>query len=451
MKKVSVIAAAVASTLAAGAFAADVDFHGYARAGVGLSGEGSHATYEKVKLGRLGNEDDLYAEIGLNAELYKKDDVTFNIESLVAYGQAGNNNWEGNSNALRVMNVQAKGLMESDKEAVLWAGQRYYQRKDIHITDFYFLDTSGGAGGGIENLSVGGGKLSVAVMHDDGSQSVKDGKTLKLSTAGEASLKACDGDLKCEMDIKNNSANYEETDAFKDETVSGYTLDLRYAGIDLWEDANLELAVAYDFASEAKDQTVLADDGVLLTAVLGQGLSNGFNQTVLQYGTASYGAQMATYGAGGWYDRSGKNNDADGYRLINWGVVGLGDAWELGHVVMFAQASDAFAKIGGVEATGDITAYNAVIRPVYKWDEHMKTVFEAGYFYDEMDVNGGGENKAAGSKLTVAQAWSAGSSFWARPEIRVYGSYFMDHEADSFASNTDDSEFSVGIQMEAWW
>lgn len=408
MKKISVITAAVATTLSAGAFAADVDFHGYARGGVGLSGEGSHVTYEKNKVGRLGNEDDLYAEIGLNAELYNKDDVTFNLETLVAYGQAGNNNWEGNSNALRVMNVQAKGLFESDKEAVLWAGQRYYQRKDIHITDFYFLDTSGGAGGGIENLSVGGGKLSVAVMHDDGTQTVDDGTAYVL----------------------------------KDETVSGYTLDLRYAGINLWENANLELAVAYDFASEAKNQNVQADDGVLLTAVIGQGLSNGFNQTVLQYGTASYGKQMATYGGGGWYDRTGGNNDADGFRIINWGVTGLGESWELGHVVMYAQASDT--------NDGDITAYNAVVRPVYKWDENMKTVFEAGYFADETKKSGTTKD-ASGSKLTVAQAWSAGSSFWARPEIRVYGSYFMDHEADSFAKGTDDSEFSVGIQMEAWW
>lgn len=442
MKKVSVIAAAVAATLSAGAFAADVEFHGYSRAGVGLSGEGSHVTYEKNKVGRLGNEDDLYAEIGLNAELYNKGDVSFKLESLVAYGQAGNNNWEGNANALRVMNVQAKGLIDSDKDAVLWAGQRYYQRKDIHITDFYFLDTSGGAGGGIENLSLGGGKLSVAVMHDDGSQQVVDGKTLKLSAAGEANLKACNGDLKCEMDVKNNSANYEETDAFKDETVSGYTLDVRYAGIDLWENANLELALAYDFASEAKGQTVAADDGLLLTAVIGQGLSNGFNQTVLQYGTSSYGKQMATYGGGGWFDRSGGNNDADGFRIINWGVTGLGDAWELGHVVMYAQANDT--------DDGDITAYNAVVRPMYKWDENMRTIFEAGYFADETK-SGGTTTDASGSKFTVAQAWSAGSSFWARPEIRIYGSYFMDHEADSFANKTDDSEFSVGIQMEAWW
>ncbi|MEZ9232123.1 maltoporin LamB [Vibrio amylolyticus] len=430
MKKVSLIAAAVAASLSAGAFAADVDFHGYARGGVGLSGEGSHVTYEKNRVGRLGNEDDLYAEIGLNAELYNKDDVTFKLESLVAYGQAGNNNWEGNANALRVMNVQAQGLF-SDKEAVLWAGQRYYQRKDIHITDFYFLDTSGGAGGGIENISLGGGKLSLAVMHDDGSQKVDDG-TEFVFDADQCTGTGTPADDSC----------YKEQAKTKDETVSGYTFDMRYAGIDLWDGANLELALAYDFASEAEGQTVAADNGVLLTAVLGQGLDNGFNQTVLQYGTAAYGHQMATYGGGGWYNRTDNNNDADGFRIINWGVKGFGESWEVGHTVMFAQASDT--------ADGDITAYNAVVRPVYKWDDHMKTVFEAGYFADETK-KGGSTTDASGSKLTVAQAWSAGSSFWARPEIRVYGSYFMDHEANSFANKTDDTEFSVGIQMEAWW
>ncbi len=405
MKKVSVIAAAVAATLSAGAFAAPVDFHGYARAGVGMSashdGEG-HVTTDKKKVGRLGNESDLYAEIGLNAELYNNNDVTFKLESLVAYGENGNNNWEGTSPALRVMNVQAKGLLE-DKDAVLWAGQRFYQRKDVHITDFYFLDTSGGAGAGIENLSMGEGKLSLAVMHDDGSQ---------------VTGKDADG-----KDIK--------------ETVSGYTFDARYAGIQLWDDANLELALAYDFASEAEGQTVAADDGVLFTAVLGQGLDNGFNQTVLQIGTNAYGSQMVNYGGGGWYDRSGAGNDTTGFRLINWGVVGLNDAWELGHVVMYAQAD--------ADST-DLTAMNAVVRPVYKWDEHMKTIFEVGYFNDAVE----GDTTASGSKLTVAQAWSAGSSFWARPEIRVYGSMLMDHENDSFAGG-DDSEFTVGVQMEAWW
>lgn len=431
MKKISLIAAAVAATLSAGsAFA--VDFHGYARAGVGLSGDnGQNVSTNKAKVGRLGNEDDLYAEIGLGQELYNNDGVSFYLDSLVAYSADGNNNWEGQEPALREMNVQAKGLIASDKEAVLWAGQRYYQRKDIHITDFYFLDTSGGAGGGIENLSVGSGKLSVAVMHDDGSQKVANGTEFVM----DKDLPGCDGN-------PANEACYKEVDATKDDKISGYTLDMRYAGINLWEGANLELALAYDFANSQKSQDVKADDGVLLTAVIGQGLENGFNQTVLQYGTNSYGHQMATYGGGGWYDRSGDNNDADGFRIINWGVTGFGSSWEVGHTVMYAQSSDT--------KDGDITAYNAVVRPMYKWDENMKTVFEAGYYADETKKSGT-TTDAAGSKLTIAQAWSAGSSFWARPEIRVYGSYFMDHENDDAFGTDNDTEFSVGVQMEAWW
>ena len=47
-------------------------------------------------------------------------------------------------------------------------GKTYYQRKkDIHITDFYFLNTSG-TGGGIENLSLGNQKLSAALIQDGG-------------------------------------------------------------------------------------------------------------------------------------------------------------------------------------------------------------------------------------------------------------------------------------------
>ncbi|WP_256929446.1 carbohydrate porin, partial [Vibrio parahaemolyticus] len=57
-------------------------------------------------------------------------------------------------------------------------------------------------------------------------------------------------------------------------------------------------------------------------------------------------------------------------------------------------------------------------RPMYKWDDNHKTIFEAGYAIDKQD----GKEDSFG-KFTVAQAWSAGSSFWARPEIRVYASY----------------------------
>ena len=43
-------------------------------------------------------------------------------------------------------------------------------------------------------------------------------------------------------------------------------------------------------------------------------------------------------------------------------------------------------------------------------------------------INGAGTGVEdfGNAKFTVAQAWAMGDSFWARPEIRVYGSYLMD-------------------------
>ncbi|EKF9855061.1 maltoporin LamB [Vibrio cholerae] len=393
MKKVSVIAAAVAATLAAGsAFA--VDFNGYFRAGTGISGNGNaDIAFQKAGVGRLGNENDNYYEFGFAEEL-KTGEQTWKVESMIAQGNNGANGWEDGDFNVAQFNVQAKGLLASDQEAVMWAGKRYYQRKDIHITDFYFLNTSG-TGGGIENLSVGNQKLSVALVQD--------------------------GD-------NTNS--------------SGYIFDARLANIGLWENATLELAVAYNFATEKDGKTELADDGVMGTAILHQGLSNGFNQTVFQYGTASYGAQVANFwGSGTYYGRgNADNNDANGFRLLNWGVINLGESWEMGHQLAYLSGSD----IGTAKA--DIDQYSVVVRPMYKWNDTMRTVFEAGY-------NSGDNDKGEDfeySKFTVAQAWAMGNSFWARPELRVYGSYLTDHEGTTFGSKGD-SDFVMGIQVEAWW
>ncbi len=393
MKKVSVIAAAVAATLAAGsAFA--VDFNGYFRAGTGISGNGNaDIAFQKAGVGRLGNENDNYYEFGFAEEL-KTGEQTWKVESMIAQGNNGANGWEDGDFNVAQFNVQAKGLLASDQEAVMWAGKRYYQRKDIHITDFYFLNTSG-TGGGIENLSVGNQKLSVALVQD--------------------------GD-------NTNS--------------SGYIFDARLANIGLWENATLELAVAYNFATEKDGKTELADDGVMGTAILHQGLSNGFNQTVFQYGTAGYGAQVANFwGAGTYYGRgNADNNDANGFRLLNWGVINLGESWEMGHQLAYLSGSD----IGTAKA--DIDQYSVVVRPMYKWNDTMRTVFEAGY-------NSGDNDKGEDfeySKFTVAHAWAMGNSFWARPELRVYGSYLTDHEGTTFGSKGD-SDFVMGIQVEAWW
>ncbi|AIS57504.1 maltoporin [Vibrio coralliilyticus] len=412
MKKVSVIAAAVAATLAAGsAFA--VDFNGYFRAGTGISDNtGGDVSVSKNGIGRLGNENDNYYEFGFAEEL-KTGEQTWRVESMIAQGNNGANGWEDGDFNVAQFAVKAKGLIASDKEATMWAGKTYYQRKDIHITDFYFLNTSG-TGGGIENLSVGNQKLSVAIIQD-----------------GEVTTN----------DVKQSA---------------GYILDTRLANIGLWEDASLELALAYNFSTETAAGSEPADDGLLASAIIHQGMSNGFNQTVLQYGTNGYGTQVANFGSGAYYNRGNvAQNDGSGYRLINWGVMNLGENWEMGHQLAYLAGSD----IGGTDSDGnftnqtfDIDQYSVVVRPMYKWNDTMRTIFEAGVNSGEKINSAGTATEDFGNtKLTVAQGWAMGDSFWARPELRVYGSYITDTENDNAFGTGEDSEYVVGVQVEAWW
>ena len=426
MKNLNRVAIAVSAALLTSAVGA-VDFNGYMRAGTGLSGNnGENYSFEKNKIGRLGNENDLYAEFGFRQELPKitgMEDQKWVVDAMIAQGNSGNNGWEDGDFNVAQFNVQATGLIASDKEATLWAGKRYYQRKDIHITDFYFLNTSGGAGGGIENLSVGPGKLSAAWMLDDGSQ------------------KTDEDEYGFVTDPSNPSTDPSwDVIGKKSESVNGHIFDVRYAGLNLWNNATLELAAVYNFANEKENQTVKADDGVMLTAILQQGLSNGFNQTVLQYGTSSYGTQMAALGAGAWFDRSGEQNDATGYRVINWGVVSFGDNIEVGHQLMYANSAD----VGLAKEEHEL--FSAVVRPMYKWNQNMKTILELGVFAESK----GAEDKG-GSKVTIAQAWSMGDSFWARPELRVFASYLTDDEGTTLGSSKGDSDYTIGMQVEAWF
>ncbi|PSU45908.1 maltoporin [Photobacterium frigidiphilum] len=407
-------AVTIATVFVSSTVTAEVDFHGYVRAGIGISGEnGQQVRYQSNKVGRLGNEDDLYSEILLGKELYSQDGKSFYVDSMMALLSDGSNDFEGTNTscellknsagdvddvscdndaefAIRQFNVQAKGLIPSNPDTVSWAGKRYYQRHDIHISDFYYWDTSG-SGAGVENLSVGTGKLSLAVLRQDS------------------------GDI--------NVNNF----------------DIRYAEIALWQDANLELGFNYGLINETDAQkAVVGEDPLMLTAEMTMAnVIGGLNKTIFQYATESYGEQMAGLGAGNSPDAT-SDDSIDGYRIINWGVIAPTNTWEIGHQIVYANSS--------FDSQDDHSIFNVVVRPMYKWDENMRTVFEGGWFTEE-------DNKvdSSGSKFTVAQAWSAGSSFWARPELRVYASYLKDYENDNAFGIGNDTEYNLGVQVEAWW
>lgn len=414
------ISAAVIMALGS-ASASAVDFHGYFRSGVGVSADGDMQTYSKNKVGRLGNEDDTYSEVQLGQEVYNKGGKTFYVDSMFAMTSDGSNDWEGTTKAdtegganfaLRQFNVQAKGLFGGSE--VTWAGKRYYQRHDIHISDFYYWNISG-AGAGVEAIQAGPGQLSFAWVRNDRGWDGGDGWT-------------------------------------KGDGMNVNTLDARYAGIPLWSDATLEVGVDYAIVNPTDAQEAStnakyknAKNGVMLTAELTQGILGGFNKTVLQYGTEGYSKSFAFYGDGSWYGAEAKDG-ADGFRVINHGVISLGDSWDLSHQLVYGVGNEMW------DGNDSYETMSVVVRPVYKWTDTMKTIFEAGYHKDTENKVSGGDSSTDGQKYTIAQAFSAGKGFWARPEIRVFASYLtVGDQGTPFNSKKDDNTYNFGVQAEAWW
>ncbi|WP_028864919.1 maltoporin [Psychromonas aquimarina] len=410
MKILPLAAAISAALLSSNVMAelAPVEFHGYMRAGVGVSdGGGQQVQFNKNDLGRLGNESDVYGEIALGKEVFNDDGVSFKVNSMIAIASDGSNDWEGTKEddsefALRQFNVEAKGVLGFAPEATLWAGKRYNQRHDVHITDFYYWDVSG-AGAGIDHIKAGPGQLSVAWVRSDRSD---------VADTGNA----------------NGALNVN-------------ILDARYAGIQLWDGMSLEVGIDYAITNGSDTYTGTdPKNGVLLTSEFTQSVMGGFNKTVFQYGTEGYGKALAYGGAGNWYGAEAQDG-AKGYRVINHGVVNFTDKIDMSHMIRYSSADE-------VEAgqTNDITNFSIVVRPSYQWTEHQKTILEAGYFDGEYATG----SKAGGQKYTIAQAWTAGSNFWARPEIRVYASYLKNDE-NTTAFNGGDTEANFGVQAEAWW
>ena len=141
----------------------------------------------------------------------------------------------------------------------IWAGKRFYQRKDIHIWDIYTLSTAG-YGAGIEaiDLGTGLGNLNFAVM-------------------------------------KATDANSSGTNR------SVYKIDARWNGIGLGDFGTIDFAVIYGlpWVSDAqKDLEFNKNSGVLLTldhSYVGNGLMNHF---IVQYGTNGF-SDIGAFGSNG--------------------------------------------------------------------------------------------------------------------------------------------------------
>ncbi|MEZ8821235.1 carbohydrate porin [Vibrio sp. 10N.222.54.A1] len=448
MKKVSLIAAAVASTLMAGsAFAAEVDFHGYMRAGFGMNadggsqycyGNGGPTTFGHA-VGRLGDECDNYAELslGVNKIWESSDGDAFNIHTLMAFGTYENGGLDGRGNSFQSIGTDPddpwSGERASFREAwadytmangmSIWAGERYYGRKDVHIMDMYYVNNSG-AGAGVENIDLGFAKLHAAVVQHKWKA--------PLLTADDPSTP------------EDERQPLEGTQVYS----TANSIDLRLTGIETNDKGSMEFILMAADPSHTDVQSDAIDGGIgnagdygldkagfFLTAEHTQGHSMGFNKAVIQYATEGYAwAGFVGNHAGDSYNMELGQEGRESLRLIDWGVIEA-EKWNLGYSFVYAQLLD------DGNGNSDGKAMSVVLRPGYKWSETMSTILELGYHQDEYPW----ADKEDLTKVTIAQQWQAGSNFWARPAIRVFASSYSGDKA------VDNNDLMFGAQVEAWW
>ena len=440
------LSAAVALALSSVAASA-VDFHGYFRAGAQASTQGGEVYClgngnKGHKVGRLGDECDTYAELTLNQEVYNKANNKWTVNTIVAYGTAeGNRDLQGDSwqgvggtgpwNGQRLSIRELWTGYQTDAGYQIWAGKRFYQRKDIHLLDLYYLNNSG-YGAGIEGIDVGMGNLAFAVT---------------------------------------KWAN----DGTSDYNRNVYKLDARWNGIPVGPLGNLDASVIYalPFISEQQEANAAgnaranrANSGALVTLDLNTAVNsdsvNLMNHFVVQYGTNGFGYIGSNDNHAG--DNYSPDIDDTGVRVINWGTLDAGN-FGLGYSLIWAHVDngDDHPAADGVNFTTPRSGwtYSIVLRPEYKWTEFTRTTLELGY--SAQKTNGWVANTKYEDpdvyKVTLAQQFTPGKGFWTRPAIRFYVSYIG---GDEFANgwnpgyknknkDGDEHQITVGTQVEAWW
>ena len=437
LRKLPVAVAVAAGIMSAQAMA--VDFHGYARSGIGWTGSGGEQQcFQATGAGskyRLGNECETYAELKLGQEVWKEGDKSFYFDTNVAYSVAQQNDWEATDPAFREANVQGKNLIEWLPGSTIWAGKRFYQRHDVHMIDFYYWDISG-PGAGIENVDLGFGKLSLAAT--------------RSQEAGGSYI------------FTSNDTYHNFKDTAND------VFDVRLAGLETNPDGVLELGVDYGRANYT-DGYSLADgaskDGWMFTAEHTQSMLKGYNKFVVQYATDAMTTQGKGQSQGSFtgndYNKDTEigvvdnkiNNNGDMWRILDHGAISLGDKVDLMYVGMYQNID---------RDDGNGTKWWTVgVRPMYKWTPIMSTLMEVGYDNVKSQKTGDTNNQY---KITLAQQWQAGDSIWSRPAIRVFATYakwdekwgydngiaYKDTSTKTY-SRGDNDEWSFGAQMEIWW
>jgi maltoporin len=398
----------------------DFEFNGYFRAGAntviggGAKNGGSCYSLNYPKNDgiyyRLGNECRDYGEFKFTKN-QQINGVNFKAVWMmdIAGDSRGPTNVEPWSRRSREMYVETDNLLDN---GTLWVGRRFYRAVavgDVHILDYFHVQSSGN-GAGVKDIMVNDtDKLHVATMF----------------YGGEGEITGADG---------TTDSNYQNIMA-----------DIRYE-MDIGSAGKLKFALQNLFVNDAIDTAGLAD-GRTLTVQWEKQLGIVNQKTVIQYGTGAMARNPGSAGTdGGSFDYAA-DSSSTGFRIFNNGHIEITPRMIVNYMAMYEKADDYH------------TLTSVGIRPHYSLTEHWSVLGEIGYNVYQTKTDGVENDQQRLMKYAVAlQATADSTDFWSRPSLRFYISNFDWNAAAGQQSGLsvpgevgDESALVAGVQAEIWF
>ncbi len=444
MKKVSVIAAAVASALFAGQalaeneVALDVtsgegsmqvevknptevitdgwEVHGYASMNFRMvDGETVDTEFGKPDYKTAGThgKSTNQVEFTIKKHTEHQNGVWSNFNVRTEYGNG--NSYAYTSSGSQKQNDEAQfevketfveigGFDFLGQDTSIWGGQRFLNRA-AGLLSGEFWKQSSGVGAGVQS-KLGGNTAGFAVVvadPDAGDVTRADDRTTLTSYdfyyyGVDAGIGSLDFDFKY-MEQANKDSNAE--DGFG----ASITLNSSYYGLDGW------------------------------------------TQTAIAYGKGV--AQNRGVNFGGW---SGGDDNAESIFFTSYGVLNISENWQMGSEMTY------FAALDELFTAKDLKRYIVAVRPSYKVNDNLRLEMTGSYAHEE-GADGywgrsGDDVESDIFNVELAAAFTVNADYFGRPQIKPYVSYISaDDEASASQIGINDgkSETVIGVHTEIWF
>ena len=439
-----------------------VDFHGYFRAGSGVSSAGGEMAAfwlpGAVTKYRFGNEAEDYGELEADAVVWDKDGARFKVYTMAQFWNpfsAGQNaQYVGTASANRDFDmsqywVEAKGVLGDStafKDADLWVGKRYYNRHHIEIVDFYTW-TNQGIGLGIENIALGFGKLHYAYIQTDNTNNLNSGPVTEAVTGQNV--------------VGTHAFRLSE---LKTNPGGALSLGLEFARARPYHSDSLASSTpAADPATGAGVANANNGVSIYLEHVQSQVLG-GDNTFSVGYGTGSSSPLNNLGWGSGTSPDPALTTASRTLRVVDALTIALAPAFAMQAVGSYQNSRDATSR----------TVWSSLgARPMWFMTKHFSVVLDAGLdrvkyaadYAPSGTVSGAAGDTGRLLKTTVGLVWRPEPKFLSVPQVRLFvsnaGWNQVANQAGltatgaqtiangTFAGRT--SGTSYGAQAEVWW